>query len=135
MASELETYGTGIGIPYGFGAGAAAALFAGLQAEFAVVAMFGAMGGLVVGGFTGRYAEQTPPAERWEYRVVAFTLIVSLLGGGLLGALTAWMVDTSLTIGFMGGAAAGGAFSLLMGTTLILISRRSEYQEASMTGD
>jgi hypothetical protein len=117
MTTSLEQYGTGIGIPLGAGVGATAALLAGLGAGF------GVLGGLVVGGFAGRYAETTLGRENWADRVVAVTLLVSLLAGGLLGVLTAWMVEGSMTVGFLDGSAAGGAFSLLTSATLITAGR------------
>jgi hypothetical protein len=119
MDATLERYGTGSGIPLGVGVGSVAALLAGLGSDIAVVAAFGASGGLVVGGFAGRYAEEHLGEENWAYRVAAFTLLVSLLVGGLLGALTAWMVVEPLWVGFLAGSAAGGAFSLLVSSTLV----------------
>lgn len=124
MASSLERYGTGSGIPLGVGIGATAASLAGLQSEFAVVVAFGAMGGVVVGGFAGRFAEESRDDERWKFRVMAFTHLVSLLAGGTLGGLTAWMVGGALGAGVVSGTATGGAFGLLLGSVLVAAGRR-----------
>ncbi len=135
MASELERYGTGSGIPLGLGVGATAALVANIQAEFAVVAAFGAMRGLVVGGFAGRFAETDGRRDNWPYRLLGFTLLVSLLVGGSLGALTAWMVDGAIPGGVLGGSAAGGAFSSLMWATLVVTGRKEGTAETPLSGD
>lgn len=129
MATKLEEYGTGGGIPLGAGVGATAALLAGLQSEFAVVTGFGVLGGLVVGGFAGRFAEQNLDRVNWTHRVVAYTLLASLLVGGLLGALTAWMVDGSVIVGTTGGSAAGGAFGLLVSAALLSAGRERRLGE------
>jgi hypothetical protein len=135
MVSELERYGTGSGIPLGLGVGATAALVANIQVEFAVVAAFGAMGGLVVGGFAGRFAEADGSGGDWAYRLLGFTLFVSLLVGGSLGALTAWMVDGSVASGALGGSAAGGAFCILMWATLVATVRRGRTAETPLSSD
>jgi len=131
MATDLENYGTGSGIALGVGVGGTAAVVAGIQGEFAVVAAFGAIGGLIVGGFAGRFAETALGRENWASRVLAYTLLVSLLVGGLLGALTGWMVDASIPLGFLGGSAAGGALSLLMGGVLVSTGRKRRPAEPS----
>lgn len=126
MTSTLEQYGTGSGIPFGAGIGATAATVAGVGEQLAVVAGFGVIGGLVVGGFAGRFAAENLDRANWERRVVAFTLLVSLLVGGLLGALTGWMVDGPVLRGFLVGAGAGGVFSLLMSSTLVATGRKEQ---------
>lgn len=119
MATTLAQYGTGSGIAIGAGIGATAASLAGLSSELAVITGFGVAGGLVVGGFAGRFTDANRDRNNWKYRVVAFTLFVSLLVGSLLGMLTAWMVDGALVDGILGGGATGGAFSLLMSGILV----------------
>lgn len=101
----------------------AAASLAGISSEFAVITGFGIMGGLVVGGFAGRFTDANIDRDNWRRRVMAYTLFVSLLAGSLLGLLTAWMGDGSLINGVLGGAATGGAFSLLMSGMLISAER------------
>lgn len=125
MTSELERYGAGSGIPLGLGVTATAATLAGVQSEFALVAAFGASGGLVVGGFAGRFADSHLPRENGVYRVVTFTLFVSLLVGGALGVLTAWTVTATLLDGVLSGAATGGVFSLLLAGVLVTKGRQS----------
>jgi hypothetical protein len=78
MVTALEQYGTGGGIPIGAGIGGTAAMITGLQFEFAVVAGFGAADGLVIGGFAGRFTDANLNQENWQYRVVGFTLFVSI---------------------------------------------------------
>lgn len=78
MVTTLEQYGTGGGISLGAGFGGTAAMVAGLQAEFAILTGFGVAGGLVVGGFAGRFTDTNPDQENWQYRVVAFTVFVSI---------------------------------------------------------
>jgi cytochrome bd-type quinol oxidase subunit 2 len=124
MATTLEQYGTGGGLAIGAGIGATAASLAGITSEFAVIVGFGIMGGLVVGGFAGRFTDENSDRDNWQYRVVAYTLFVSLLVGSLLGVLTAWMVDASLINGVFGGGATGGAFSLLMSWILVSAGRK-----------
>lgn len=133
MASHLESYGTGSGIPLGVGVGAVAATLAGVQSEFAVVTGFGVLGGIVAGGLAGRYTGASLGHENWAYRVVAYTLFVSLLVGGLLGALSAWMVDASMPAGFLAGGAAGGAFGLLLSGVLVAAGRKHQAVEAAAT--
>ncbi|MFC7028396.1 hypothetical protein ACFQJ5_13865 [Halomicroarcula sp. GCM10025324] len=131
METTLEQYGTGGGIAIGAGIGATAASLAGLTSEFAVIIGFGIMGGLVVGGFAGRFTDVNRDHDNWQYRVVAYTLFVSLLTGSLLGLLTAWMVDASLVNGTFGGSATGGAFSLLMSWILISAGRKEIQSQAT----
>lgn len=126
MTSTLEQYGTGSGIPFGVGIGASAAVLSGVSEQLAVVAGFGMVGGLVVGGFAGRFTAENLDRTNWELRVVAFTLLVSLLVGGLLGALTGWMVDGPILRGVLVGAGSGGIFSLLMSSTLVASGRKEQ---------
>jgi hypothetical protein len=123
MVDTLQRFGAGVGIPLGAGIAATAALLSGVGAEYGVVVAFGVVGGLVVGGFAGQFAEGDPTHERWALRLVAFTLLVSLLAGSLLGLLTAWTVDGSLSAGVAVGSAAGGAFSLLLSGVLFAEAR------------
>lgn len=124
MTSSFEQYGTGSGLAFGVGIGATAAVLSGVDSHLAVVAGFGMIGGLVVGGSAGRFADANLERTNWERRVVAFTLLVSLLAGGLLGALTGWMIDGPILRGFLIGAGAGGVFSLLLSSTLVAIGRK-----------
>jgi hypothetical protein len=135
MDDSFEQYGTGSGLVLGAGVGATAALVAGLQSEMAVLAGFGASGGLVVGSAAGRFLGSHRQRENWIARVVAFTLLVSLLVGGLLGALTGWMVDGSLADGVFGGSTAGGAFSLLLSGVLVAAGRDRTAAGSSTAGD
>lgn len=135
MTSSLEQYGTGSGIPFGAGIGATAATLSGVGEQLAVVAGFGVMGGLVVGGFAGRFTAENIDRPNWERRVVAFTLLVSLLVGGLLGALTGWMVDGPILRGFLVGAGAGGVFSLLLSGTLVATGRKDKEQPSDASTD
>lgn len=68
--------------------------------------------------------------NNWWYRVVAFTLFVSLLVGSLLGMLTAWMVNAPLVDGMLGGGTTGGVFSLLMSGILISAGRKQQPPES-----
>lgn len=131
VTSSLEQYGTGGGIPFGVGIGVAVAVLSGVDSQLAVVSGFGMIGGLVVGGFAGRYADANLDRNNWELRVMAFTLLVSLLVGGLLGALTGWMVDGPVLRGFLVGAGAGGVFSLMLSSTLVAIGRKEQTPDAS----
>ncbi|WP_336000235.1 hypothetical protein [Halorientalis halophila] len=130
MTSTLEQYGTGSGIPFGAGIGATAATLSGVGEQFAVVTGFGVMGGLVVGGFAGRFTAEHLDRPNWERRVVAFTLLVSLFVGGLLGALTGWMVDGPILPGFLVGAGTGGVFSFLLSGTLVATARKEQSPDA-----
>lgn len=85
MVTTVEQYGTGGGIPIGAGIGGTAAMITGLQSEFAVLAGFGVAGGLVIGGFVGRFADANLDQTNWQYRLVGFTLFVSVVVGALLG--------------------------------------------------
>lgn len=124
MVTTLEQYGTGGGIPIGAGISGIAAMITGLQSEFAVLAGFGAAGGLVIGGFAGRFADANLDQTNWQYRLVGFTLFVSIVVGALLGGLSAWMVDLSLTTGLFAGGATGGVFSIFMSVILISAGRK-----------
>jgi len=124
MVTTVEQYGTGGGIPIGAGIGGTAAMVTGLQSEFAVLAGFGVAGGLVVGGFAGRFTDANLNQENWQYRVVGFTLFVSIVVGAFLGGLSAWMVDRSLTTGLFSGGATGGVFSIFMIVILISAGRK-----------
>lgn len=124
MVTTLEQYGTGGGIPIGGGIGGTAALIAGLQSEFAVFFGFGVAGGLVVGGFAGRFTDENLSHTNWQYRVIEYTLLVSLAAGGLLGVLSAWMVDGPYTTGILAGGATGGIFGLFMSAILIAAGRK-----------
>ena len=124
MVTTVEQYGTGGGIPIGAGIGGTAAIITGLQSEFTVLAGFGAAGGLVIGGFAGRFTEANLNQTNWQYRVVGFTLFVSIAVGALLGGLSAWMVDGSLTTGLAAGGATGGMFSIFMSVILISAGRK-----------
>jgi hypothetical protein len=126
MVTTPEQYGTGAGIAIGAGLGGTAASLAGLSSEFAVITGFGVAGGLVAGGFAGRFTDVSRTHDNWRYRVVAFTLSVSLLVGSLLGMLTAWMVEAPLVDGLLGGGATGGAFSLLMSSILVSAGRKQQ---------
>ncbi len=88
------------------------------------------MGGLVVGGFAGRFTAEHLDRPNWERRVVAFTLLVSLFVGGLLGALTGWMVDGPILPGFLVGAGTGGVFSFLLSGTLVATARKEQSPDA-----
>lgn len=125
MATTLAQYGTGSGLAIGAGVGATAASIAGITSEFAVIVGFGVVGGLVVGGFAGRFTEAKSDGPNWQYRVVAYTVFVSLLAGSLLGSLTAWMVDAAFVEGGLGGGATGCAFGLLMSGILISTERKA----------
>ncbi|MFA9516873.1 hypothetical protein ACERIT_06605 [Halopenitus sp. H-Gu1] len=131
MVTTLEQYGTGGGIPIGAGIGGTAAMITGLQSEFAVLAGFGAAGGLVVGGFAGRFTDGNLNHDNWQYRVLAYTLFVSLTVGVFLGILTAWMVDGSYTIGAVAGSATGGVFGIFMSGILISASRKERTSEST----
>ena len=131
MVTTVEQYGTGGGIPIGAGIGGTAAMITGLQSEFAVLAGFGAAGGLVIGGFAGRFADANLDQENWQYRVVGFTLFVSIAVGALLGGLSAWMVDGSLTTGLFAGGATGGVFSIFMIVILISAGRKQSPSASS----
>jgi hypothetical protein len=124
MVTTLEQYGTGGGIPIGGGIGGTAALIAGLQSEFAVLFGFGVAGGLVVGGFGGRFTGENLSHTSWQYRVIAYMLLAGLAAGGLLGILVAWMVDGSYATGVLAGGATGGIFSLVMSGILIAAGRK-----------
>ena len=124
MVTTVEQYGTGGGIPIGAGIGGTAAMITGLQSEFAVLAGFGAAGGLVIGGFAGRFTDANLNQENWQYRMVVFTLFVSIVVGAVLGGLSAWMVDRSLTTGLFAGGATGGVFSIFMSAILISAGRK-----------
>lgn len=119
MDVDIARYGAGGGIALGAGIGGTAATFAGLHAEFALLAGFGVSGGLLVGALAGRFANSNLDRENWQYRVVAFTLALSLAVGAVFGALTAWIMSVSLVSGFLGGGATGGVFSLLLAGVLL----------------
>jgi hypothetical protein len=128
VSTSLERYGAGSGISFGVGIGATAAVLSGTGSELGVIAGFGAIGGLTVGGFAGRFTESTLSEANWELRVVAYTLFVSLLVGGLLGTLTGWMVDGPFVRGFAVGSGAGGAFSLLLSGVLVAAARKLNHR-------
>lgn len=69
--------------------------------------------------------------ENWKRRVVAYTLAMSLLVGALLGELTAWLVNTSLTDGMLSGDAMGGAFDLFMAAVLGTAEQRQRPSEST----
>lgn len=123
MNETFERYASGIGLPIGAGIGGTAALVADISAEFAIVTAFGGVGGLVVGGFAGRYAATSRGERNWALRLLAVTLLVGLAAGASLGVLTAWMVDGSLAAGVVAGSTAGGLFSHLLGGILVLAER------------
>jgi cytochrome bd-type quinol oxidase subunit 2 len=131
MATTLEQYGTGSGIAIGAGTGATAASLAGISSEFAVTLGFGIAGGLVVGGFAGRFTEANRNHDNWRSRVAAYTLLVSLLVGSLLGLLTAWTVDGSLLDGMLGGGATGAVFSFLLSGILISAGRNEQQSQST----
>lgn len=135
MTDELQRIGSGVGIPLGAGLGATAALLSGVSTEYGVVVAFGVVGGLVVGGFAGQFADENRTHEQWALRLVAFTLLVSLLAGSLLGLLTAWMVDGSLLVGLAVGNAAGGAFALLSSGILLAQARTDDQTEPASGGE
>lgn len=130
MTDTLQQYGTGIGIPLGAAIGALTAILTGTSSELGLLAGFGVSGGLVVGGFAGWFADSNRSRENWGFRVTAFTLFVSLLVGGLIGALAAWSIDGPLTVGFLVGSGAGGAFSLFLSAILISTARRDSSRPA-----
>ncbi|MUV56560.1 hypothetical protein [Halogeometricum sp. CBA1124] len=131
--SPIQQYATGSGIALGAGVGATAATVSGVDSQLGIVVGLDVSGGLVVGGFAGRFAESNLQAENWELRLGAFTLLVSLLVGGLLGTLVGWMVDGSLLHGFLVGSGVGGLFSHLMSGTVIMTGRK--HREESESAD
>jgi len=129
MVAPLEQYGTGGGIPIGAGIGGTAAMIAGLQSEFAVLAAFGAAGGLVVGGFAGRFTDGNLNYDNWQYRVLVYTLFVGVGVGAFLGILAAWMVDGSYPTGVVAGGVTGGVFGIFMSAILISAGRKERTSE------
>ncbi|WP_255149075.1 hypothetical protein [Halorarius halobius] len=126
MTDGLRRYGAGAGIPLGAGIGATAAVVAGLSGELALVAGFGVVGGLLVGGLAGGYADENRGDDGWELRLLAVAVLFSLLVGGVLGALTAWTVDAAVPVGYAVGSAAGGLFGLLLSGVLLAAARSEE---------
>jgi len=78
----------------------------------------------VIGGFAGRFTDANLNQDNWQYRVAGFTLFVSIAVGTLLGGLSAWMVDGSLTTGLVAGGATGGVFSIFMSVIVISAGRK-----------
>ncbi|MDR5656994.1 hypothetical protein RH831_07340 [Halodesulfurarchaeum sp. HSR-GB] len=118
MVETLEQYAAGGGLVIGAGVGGTVATLFG-QDGFALIAGFGAAGGLLVGAMAGRYATGARNRANWRYAVVAFTLALSFLVGSVLGVLTGWMLDSSLLDAGVAGAVAGGVFAVLLTAILL----------------
>lgn len=131
MDPTLTQYGTGAGIALGAGISATAAAVAGVESTLGLIIAFGVGGGLVVGCTAGQYGHESWRASRWGLRVLAVTLFVSLLVGGFLGGLSAWVLDRAVQSGIWAGGAVGGVFSLFVGTAIVLTGRKL----LSETGD
>lgn len=119
MVSARQQRGAGIGLVFGVGLAATAATIAGFGSDFVTVAGFGAGGGLAVGGFTGAFADASRDRSDWRTRVVAFAVGVSILAGALLGGVTAWAYERTITTLIIGGAGTGVVFGAMLGIALI----------------
>ncbi|AOW80414.1 hypothetical protein HTSR_1236 [Halodesulfurarchaeum formicicum] len=118
MVETLEQSAAGGGLVIGDGVGGTVATLSGQEA-FALVAGFGAAGGLLVGAMAGRYATGVMNRANWRHAVVAFTLALSFLVGSVLGVLTGWMLDSSMAIAGGAGAVGGGVFGVLLTAILL----------------
>lgn len=123
MVDTYRQYGAGVGLALGAGVGATTATLSGLGGELVVLTGFGVAGGLVVGAFVGRYADETRARHDWRRRLVAVAVLCSLLVGGVLGALAAWTAGSALPEGYAVGSAAGGLFGLLLSGVLLTAAR------------
>lgn len=133
MADTYQRYGAGVGLALGAGIGGTAATLSGLGGDLALLTGFGVAGGLVVGGAVGRYADENRERDDRRQRLVAVAVLFSLLVGGLLGALAAWMSGSALPEGYAVGSAAGGLFGLLLSGVLLAAARTDDTDE-TVTG-
>lgn len=123
MSDSLMSYGTSLGMILGGGIAGTTAVLAGMGPDLPLAFGFGIGGGLGAGVLSGTFADQQRSRKDWVRRTVAFTLFVGVSVGGLLGAVSAWMVDGSLVMGLFAGEAAGGFFGLLLSLLFVLTGR------------
>jgi hypothetical protein len=82
MTTRLERYGTGSGIAFGAGVGGTAGALAGVGSDFGVVVAFGVIGGLVTGGFVGRFADGRREREDWATTTLTYAVGVGIVAVG-----------------------------------------------------
>lgn len=132
MVSRLQRTGTGSGIALGAGVAGTAALLSGVTDEFAVVAGFGVLAGIVVGNVAGRYAERRTDRDGTTGQVVAYTVALGLVAGAFIGIVTAWMVTGSIAWGLVVGSASGVVFGLLLSWVLVASAGRRRVKDATV---